>query len=86
MRKLTTLEVDILLHCKQQGYKYAALNGHHVRVLNKKPHLVGTLHRYLRDDGVTILGDTLDIPGLFNDVGYGVIKLSDLAKQIILDI
>ena len=86
MRNLTTLEIDILLHCKRQGYKYAALNGNHVRVLDKKPYLIGTMHRYLRDDGVTVLGDSLYIPGLFNDVGYGVIKLSDLAKQITLNI
>lgn len=46
----------------------------------------GRLHRYLRDDGVTILGEALHVPGAFEEVGYGVIQLSDLTQQTSFDI
>ncbi|HAM79578.1 hypothetical protein [Ornithinibacillus bavariensis] len=85
MNNLSELELKILQHCANKGYTYAALNGSHVRVLegNERPILKGAMHR-VESDKETYFGETLFIPGLFQDVGYEVIELKDVTEQLSL--
>ena len=85
-RKLTHLEKELLIYCCETGYKWAAFNGQSVRVFDtdKKPHLNYRVHLVKRDDGMTVLGNPIIVPGLFKDVGYYVLDLSEIQQQISL--
>lgn len=83
MRELTRLEKEVLLHIFDEGYLYVCFNGNHARALNtkKKPILAGGMYRTYEDDGRTYLGQTIWIPGLFEDVGYGILERKDVEIQ-----
>lgn len=72
MGDFSELELQILLYCKNQGYRYAAVNDGHVRVMktNTKPVLVGNMYRVDSENGTTYFGETLFVPGLFKQTGY----------------
>ena len=92
MRGLTELEWSILEHCQSKGYTYVALNDNHARAFDtvEKPYLKGGMHRVEFDNynpqydehyTTTVLGETLLVPGLFQNTGYAVINLSELTVQ-----
>jgi hypothetical protein len=83
VEQISDLELTILHHCLERGYKYATFNGGHVRVLDtdKEPELKGGMYRVELDDDSTYFGDTLFVPGLFNTKEYKVIELSTLSFQ-----
>lgn len=65
MGDFSELELQILLYCKNQGYRYAAVNDGHVRVMK-----TNTKYRVDSENGTTYFGETLFVPGLFKQTGY----------------
>jgi len=82
MRELTELEIKVLLQCLVQGYKWAAFNGHHVRVLDteEEPTLKGSMYR-VEFDYYTVFGKTLHVPGRFENVGWHILDLETIEYQ-----
>ena len=85
-RELTELETELLVYCYKKGFNWAAFNGQSIRVFDteEKPELNYRSHQVRGEDGMTILGSPIHVPGLFRDLGYHVIKLSDIKQQLTL--
>jgi len=85
-RELTELETELLVYCYKNGFNWAAFNGQSIRVFDteEKPHLNYRAHQVKTSDGMTILGSPIHVPGLFRDVGYYVLDLSEIQQQISL--